>query len=136
MATTSTLTKTVQTVIAASSSNAAGAGNYTRGTVDLRTAMGGILTIKLYNVGAMAAQAEARILIAHNTGATPTAASAGADWKTVYVVGNGLASGTTGEWNYNIPSSAMHLEVEINGNTTSSVTCEAYVSRLDSASSV
>jgi hypothetical protein len=132
--TTTTLTKSVQTVIAAATSNAATAT--TRGTVDLRTSIGGILTIKLNNAGTLGVQAVANILIAHNTGTTPTAASAGADWKTVYSVGNGIVSGTTGEWNYNIPASAMHLEVEVTGNTTNAVTCEAFVSRLDSASSV
>jgi len=131
---TTTLTKAVKTLIAASTSNAAGAT--TRGTADMRTAMGGMLTIKLNNSGALGAQAEARILIAHNTGATPTAGSAGADWKTVYRVGNGIVSGTTGEWSYNVPSGVQHIEVEVTGNTTNAVTCEAYLSETSNAVSV
>jgi len=131
---TTTLTKSVKTLIAASTSNAAGAT--TRGTADMRTAMGGMLTIKLNNSGALGVQAEARILIAHNTGATPTAGSAGADWKTVYRVGNGIVSGTTGEWSYNVPAGVQHIEVEVTGNTTNAVTCEAYLSETSNAVSV
>ena len=129
-----TLTKAVKTLIAAGSSNAA--TGTTRGVADMRTALGGLLTVKLNNAGTLGAQAEARILVAHNSGATPTAGSAGADWKTVYVVGNGTVSGTTGEWNYLVPSGVMHLEVEVTGNTTNAVTCEAFLSEQSSASSV
>ena len=133
--TTTTLTKSVVTLIAAGTSNAI--NGTTRGTADLRTSIGGLLTIKLTN-GATGptAQAVANILISHNTGATPTAASAGADWKTVYQVGNGTVANTIGEWTYNVPAGAMHIEVEITGNTGQAVTCEAFLSRLDSAASV
>ena len=131
---TTTLTKAVRTVIAAATSNAAGAT--TRGTVDMRTDFGGLLTIKTNNTGALGVQAEARILIAHNDGATPTAASAGADWKTVYVLGTGIATGVTNEWSYRVPAEAMHLEVEITGNTTNAVTCEAFLSEIVSSVSV
>jgi len=133
--TTTTLTKSVVTLIAAGTSNAI--SGTTRGTADLRTSIGGLLTIKITN-GATGptAQAVANILISHNTGATPTAASAGADWKTVYQVGNGTLANTIGEWTYNVPAGAMHIEVEITGNTGQAVTCEAFLSRLDSAASV
>lgn len=134
MTTTTTLNKSVVTLIAASTSNAA--GGTTRGTADMRTSLGGLLTIKTNNAGTLGAQAEARILVAHNTGTTPTAASAGADWKTVYVVGTGTTTGVTNEWNYDVPQGVQHLEVEITGNTTNAVTCEAFLSRNDSAVSV
>ena len=133
---TTTLVKAARTLIAAGSSNAGGVGNFTRGTVDLRTAQGGLLTIKTNTVGTLGAQAEARVLIAHNTGATPTAASAVADWKTVYVWGTGTVSGVTNEWSYRVPADVMHLEVEITGNTTNAVTCEAFLSETVSAVSV
>ena len=133
---TTTLVKAARTVIPAGSSNAGGAGNFTRGTVDLRTAQGGLLTIKTTNTGVLGAQAEVRVLIAHNAGATPAAASAGADWKTVYVLGTSVVSGVTNEWSYRVPADAMHLEVEITGNTTNAVTCEAYLSEISSAVSV
>lgn len=129
--TTATATKAARTLIAAGTSNAAGAT--TRGTVDLRTAFGGLLTVKLTNGGTgPTLQAEARVLVAHNAGATPTAAGAGADWKTIYVVGNGTAANTVGEWSIPIDQSAMHCEVEITGNTGQAVTCEAFLSELSS----
>lgn len=129
--TTATATKAARTLIAAATSNAAGAT--TRGTVDLRTAFGGLLTVKLTNGGTgPTLQAEARVLVAHNTGATPTAASAGTDWKTIYVVGNGTAASTIGEWSIPIDQSVMHCEVEITGNTGQAVTCEAFMSELSS----
>ena len=145
--TTATATKAARTLIAAATSNAAGAT--TRGTVDLRTAFGGLLTVKLTNGGTgptlqaearvlvahntgPTLQAEARVLVAHNTGATPTAAGAGADWKTIYVVGNGTSASTVGEWSIPIDQSVMHCEVEITGNTGQAVTCEAFLSELSS----
>ncbi len=134
MATTTTLTKSVTTLIAAATSNTA--GSTTRGTADLRTSIGGLLTIKITNGGTgPTIQAVANILVAHNTGTTPTAASKGTDWKTVYTVGNGTTANTIGEWTYNLPSGAMHVEVEVTGNTGQTVTCEAFLSKLDSASS-
>ena len=127
--TTATATKAARTLIAAATSNAA--GSTTRGTVDLRTTFGGLLTIKLTNGGTgPTLQAEARVLVAHNTGATPAAASAGADWKTIYVIGNGTTANTVGEWSIPIDQSVMHCEVEITGNTGQAVTCEAFLSEL------
>lgn len=131
---TTTLTKSVVTLIAAATSNTA--GSTTRGTADLRTSLGGVLTIKLTNGGTgPTVQAVANILIAHNTGSTPTAASAGTDWKTIFSVGNGTANSAVGEWSYQVPAGAMHLEVEVTGNTGQTVTCEAFLSRMDSAAS-
>ena len=129
---TTTLVKAARTLIAAGTSNAAGAT--TRGTVDMRTDMGGLLTIKTNNAGTLGAQAAARVLIAHNAGATPTAASAGADWKTVYVLGTGVVSGTTNEFPpFRVGPEVMHLEVEVTGNTTNAVTCEAFLSEISNA---
>ena len=129
--TTATATKAARTLIAAATSYTAGAT--TRGTVDLRTAFGGLLTVKLTNGGTgPTLQAEARVLVAHNTGSTPTAAGAGADWKTIYVVGNGTSASTVGEWSIPIDQSVMHCEVEITGNTGQAVTCEAFLSELSS----
>ena len=72
--TTTTVTTTPRTVVA-SASNAAGAT--TRGTLDLRTKLGGLLTMKITNGGTgPTVQCEGRVLVAHNAGSTPTAASA------------------------------------------------------------
>lgn len=127
--TTSTLTKTPRTIVAASTSNSA--GGTTRGTVDLRTAHGGLLTIKMTN-GATGptVQCTANILVAHNSGSTPTAASAGADWKTLWSVGGGTTNSAVTEQSMDVPPGAMHLEVEFTGNTGQAVTVEAYLSEV------
>lgn len=129
--TTATPNKTPRTLIAAGTSNAAGGTQ--RGVVDLRTAFGGLLTIKLTN-GATGPteQAVARVLVAHNAGATPAAWPAGADWKTIYEVGNGTVANTVNEWPVDVDPSVMHLEVEITGNTGQAVVCEAFLSELTS----
>jgi len=129
--TTATATKNARTLIAAATSNTA--GSTTRGTLDLRTAFGGLLTIKITNGGTgPTVQAVANVLVAHNSGTTPTAASAGTDWKTIYQVGNGVVANTVGEWNLSIEQSVMHVEVEVTGNTGQTVTCEAFLSELTS----
>lgn len=132
--TTTTLTKAVRTIIAASTTNTA--TSTTLGTpVDLRTAVGGLLTIKTSNSGTLGAQAVISILAAHNTGTSPTAAVAGTDWKTLYQVGTGLVSGTVNEWSYRVPDGVMHVNVAVTGNTTNSVVCEAFLSEVSSAAS-
>ena len=121
-----TATKTVSTVV---SSAANTAGSTTRGTLDLRTALGGILTFKMTNGGTgPTIQCTANVLVAHNTGTTPTAASAGTDWKTVYTVGNGTTNSAIGEFSYTFGAEVEHLEIEFTGNTGQSVTVEAIAS--------
>jgi hypothetical protein len=127
-------TKTARTVVA-STSNAAGAT--TRGTVDLRTAYGGFLTAKITN-GATGptAQCVCNFLVAHNAGVTPPAASAGADWKTVWGFGGGSTNSAVTEQAWDVSSGVMHLEVEFTGNTGQAVTVEAYFSETTNAVSV
>lgn len=126
-----TLVKTPRTIIAAATSNSV--GSTTRGTLDLRTAAGGTLTLKLTNGGTgPTVQAEARVLIAHNSGSTPTAASAGTDWKTIWSFGGGTTASAITEQSIVIDPSVMHLEVEVTGNTGQAVTCEAYLSEVTS----
>lgn len=129
--TTTTLTKTPRTLIAAATSNAA--GSTTRGTADLRTAQGGMLTIKITN-GATGptVPATVNILIAHNAGATPTAAAAGADWKTIWSFAASTGNNVITEQSITIDPGVMHLEVEVTGNTAQAVTCEAYLSEITS----
>lgn len=130
-----TLVKNPRTIIAAATSNAAGAT--TRGTVDLRTAAGGMLTIKLTNGGTgPTVQAVARVLIAHNSGTTPTAASAGTDWKTIWEFGGGTTASAITEQSLMVDQGVMHLEVEVTGNTGQAVTCEAFLSEVTSFSTV
>jgi hypothetical protein len=118
-------TLTVSTIIA-STSNAAG-GTPTRGVLDVRSQDGGIVTVKLTNGGTgPTTQAVARILIAHNSGSTPSPASAGADWKTVYPVGGGTAASVVTEAHWRFGREIAHIEVEVTGNTGQAVTCEAF----------
>ena len=129
--TTTTLNKTPRTLVA-SGSNAAGAT--TRGTLDLRTAQGGLLTLKITN-GATGptVQCQANILAAHNSGATPAAAAAGTDWKTLWSVGGGTTANAITEQGMEIGPGVMHLEVEFTGNTGQAVTVEAYFSEITNA---
>ena len=129
--TTTTLTKTPRTLIAAATSNAA--GSTTRGTADLRTAQGGMLTVKIAN-GATGptVPATVNILIAHNAGATPTAAAAGADWKTIWSFAASTGNNVVTEQSITIDPAVMHLEVEVTGNTGQAVACEAFLSEITS----
>jgi hypothetical protein len=129
--TTTTLNKTPRTLVA-SGSNAAGAT--TRGTLDLRTAQGGLLTLKITN-GATGptVQCQANILAAHNSGSTPAAAAAGTDWKTLWSVGGGTTANAITEQSMEVGPGVMHLEVEFTGNTGQAVTVEAYFSEITSA---
>jgi len=127
----STATKTARTIVA-SGSNAA--GSTTRGRLDLSTAFGGYLTLKITN-GATgpSVQCVANVLVAHNA-TLPAAAGAGSDWKTAFSVGNGTAANAVGEWALAIDPAIMHLEVEFTGNTGQAVTVEAVFSELTSVS--
>ena len=133
--TTTTLTKNPRTLIAASTSNSA--GSQTRGTVDLRTAQGGLLTIKITN-GATGptVPATVNVLVAHNAGATPTAASAGADWKTLWSFAASTGNNAITEQSITIDPAVMHLEVEVTGNTGQAVTCESFLSEISSVATV
>lgn len=123
------LTKTPATIIAAGTSN--GVGATTRQVIDLRSMYGGLLTVKIAN-GATGPtiQAVANVLVAHNSGSTPAAASAGADWKTVASWGGSTESNAVSEWSMVIDPAICHLEVEITGNTGQAVTCEAFITQL------
>lgn len=131
---TTTLTKAVRTIIPAGTSNAA-AGTTLGTPVDMRAALGGLLTIKTNNAGTLGAQAVVSILAAHDAGLSPTAAIAGTDWKTIYQVGTGVVNATVNEWSYRVPEGVMHLNVAVTGNTTNAVTCEAFLSEVSSAAS-
>ena len=118
------LTKT-DTVLVASTSNAAGAT--TRGTIDLSAVYGGIVTLKITN-GATGpgVPAEGRVLISH-ADTLPTAASAGADWKTIWCFGGGTGANRVTEQSFQFGPEVRHLEVEFTGNTVQAVTVEAIV---------
>lgn len=121
------LSKTARAVVASVSNAAAGT---TRGTIDLETTYGGLLTMKITN-GATgpSVQCEGRVLVAH-AATLPAAASAGADWKTLYTFGGGVVAAAVTEMSFHVPQSVMALEVEFTGNTVQPVTVEAGLSEL------
>ena len=123
--------KAVRTLIAAATSNAA--GGTTRGTVDLRTASGGMLTIKITNGSTgPTAVAIANVLVAHNAGSTPSAASAGTDWKTITSFNCTTTNSQIHEFAVSIPDGVMHLEVEVTNNTGNAVLAESFLSEKSS----
>lgn len=118
------LTKNDTTIIA-SASNAAGAT--TRGTIDLSAVYGGIVTMKITN-GATGptAQCEGRVLISH-ADTLPAAASAGANWKTIWRFGGGTTNNAITEQSFQFGPEVRHLEIEFTGNTGQAVTVEAII---------
>lgn len=131
--TTTTLTKTARTVVS-SSSNAAGAT--TRGTLSLVTAQGGILTMKITNGATGPTIAcTGNVLIAHNA-TTPTAASAGANWKTLWSFSGLTTNNGIVERSIEIGPGVMQLEAEFTNNTAQAVTVEAFFSEITDAQSV
>lgn len=128
--TTVTWTKTNRTVVSSSTNTA---GSTTRGTVDLRTAGGGRLTGKITNGGTgPTLPCEMRVLVAHTTGTTPTAASEGTDWKTIATFVASTTANAVAPFSLIVDPGVMHLEVEFTGNTGQSVTVEAFLSEITS----
>ncbi len=121
------LSKTARTVVASATNTA---GSTTRGRLDLTSAYGGTLTLKITN-GATGptVQCTCNVLIAHNA-TQPAAGSAGTDWKTVFSFGGGTSNSAVTEQSVQIAPSVMQLEVEFTGNTAQSVTVEAGFSEL------
>lgn len=112
-----------KSVIVASASNAAGAT--TRGTLDVSAKYGGIVTLKITNGGTgPTAQCEGRVLVSHEN-TLPAAASAGADWKTVWRFGGGTTNNAITEQSFTFGPEIRHIEVEFVGNTGQAVIVEA-----------
>lgn len=133
MSTTTTLTKTARTLVA---SVACVPATPQRGTLSLATAQGGLLTIKMTNGGTgPTIQCTCNVLVAHNA-STPSAGSAGTDWKTIASYGGGTTASAVSEYNLDIGPGVMQLEVEFTGNTAQNVTVEAYFSEITSATTV
>lgn len=121
-------TKSAITLIAAGT--AVVPGTPQRATVDVKTALGGRITIRMTN-GATGpnAQCVCTITQAHTDGATPAAAAAGAVWKpTGYSLGNGLLDNTDTFFPvFEFGPGIQHLQVEFAGNTAQNITVEAFL---------
>jgi hypothetical protein len=113
-------TKTLRTIIAAGETNAAGATE-TGTVVNLTTAYGGLLTIKITNGG---------------TGPTVPASAYvytsgdNTNFKTFTTVTHVTTNSAVGEWAIDIPPAVMYLRVDVKDNTGQSVTCEAFLQEL------
>jgi hypothetical protein len=117
------LTKSKSTIVASTSLAVSPAVE--RGTLTLATVYGGIITMKITN-GATGPtlQCEGRVLVSHED-TLPSAASAGADWKTVWRFGGGVANSAVTEQSFSFGPEVRHVEVEFTGNTGQTVTVEA-----------
>lgn len=123
------MAKTNNAAVNVVTSQALAAAGTVRGTIDVRSADGGRLTLKITNGGTgPTAQCEARILVAHTSGSTPVAASANSDWKSVYKIGGGTAANTVTETTWVFGPDVRHIEVEFTGNTGQAVIVEAIAS--------
>ena len=125
------ISKTARTLIASVTKTAASNGTPTRSTpLGLQTCYGGLVTAKITNGGTGPTTAcECRVLIAHNA-STPSAGSAGSDWKTIGKGAGSLVASAIIEYSWYIDEAVMALEVEFDGNTGQDVTIEAYFSEV------
>lgn len=108
------LTKALSTIIAAGTSNAAGAT--TTGT-PFDPKYGALVTVKITN-GGTPPTAPAQALI-YTSGD-------GVNWKLFYTLTAPTTAGTVSEWGVEIPRAAMNVRVDVTGNTVQAVTCEAF----------
>ena len=124
------LTKTARTIVA--NQNKAAGGAAIRGTIDLESAYGGILTLKIVNGGSAPTVAcDCIVTIAHNA-TLPSAAAPGVDWKTIVKFNGGVVANATTEQHLHVSEAVMALQVEFSGNTGNDVTVEAFMSELTS----
>lgn len=122
-------------VVQTSTSNAASA-ILRSSVVDLRTKLGGYLTIKMTTGTAPTAQCVSTLLIAHSA-TVETAAAEGLIWKQYpFSFGSGILASTSTSQGVSLDQSVMQFYVEFTGNTGQAVTCEAYFSEFTSYSTV
>ena len=114
-------TKSQSTIIAAGTSNAA-SGTTTGTFVDLRTAYGALVTIKLTNGSTAPSVAPtATVSVTGDNGTT---------FKTFYAVGGDLNPSSINQFAIDIPAAAMGVNVVVTGNTGQAITCEAFAQVL------
>lgn len=113
-------TKTLRTIIAASTSNAAAAT--TTGTaIDITTKYGGFLTAKLTNGG---------------TGPTVAAnayiytSGDNTNFKLWQKLLGDIVASSVNEWGIDVPPGVMYIRVDVKDNTAQAVTCEAFLQEL------
>lgn len=113
-------TKNLRTIVAASTSNAAG-GTTTGTAVNLTTAYGGYLTAKLINGGTGPTVAcTMSVLVSGDN----------SNWKTAATYSGDTVNSSTFEWGLEIPPGVMYVNVQFTGNTGQAVTVEAFLHEL------
>ena len=113
-------TKALSTIIAAATSNAA-AGTTTGTAVNLTTAYGAEVTIKLTN-GATGPTVAAKALV--------YISGDNVNYKLFYQVAGDTTASSVNEYVIDIPAPAMYVRVDVSGNTGQAVTCEAFAQVL------
>lgn len=113
-------TKSLSTIIAAATSNAAG-GTTTGAAVDLTTKYGALITGLIANGGTgPTLQANAYVEVSGDN----------VNWKQFYVVGGGTTASAITPFSCRIPAPVMYARVRVADNTGQAVTCEAFAQVL------
>lgn len=113
-------TKTLTTIIAAATSNAAG-GTTTGTAANTSTAYGGAVTVKLTN-GATAPTVAAQ---AHVQGSGD-----GTNFKTLVTFYGDTVASSVNEFAFDINPGFKYVTVNVDSNTVQAVTCEAFFHEL------
>lgn len=113
-------TKSLSTIIAAATSNAAG-GTLNGTAVDLTTKYGALITGLITN-GATAPTVQANAYVEVSGDNT--------NWKQFYVVGGGTTASAVTPFSCRIPAPVMYARVRVSDNTVQAVTCEAFAEVL------
>jgi hypothetical protein len=122
---------TILTLVAANTSSSGSGTERVAG--DVRDSDGGFLTLRIKNSGALGAQCVCTVMVAHDTGSTPTEAATGdtSAWKQVFQFGGGTVSGTITTQVWEFGPSVTHIQVEFTGHTTNAVIVEAIATLVD-----
>ena len=128
---TTTTNKTPRTIIAADSAP-------TSAELDLRTASGGMLTMKITNAATgPTAQLTGTVYMAHSSsGTAPTLAGEGADWKTLYQFGGGTVANAVTPTSIEVSDGVGWLQVRFENATGTAPKCEAYFTERTSYTTV
>jgi len=113
-------TKSLSTIIAAATSNAA-AGTTTGTAVDLTTKYGGIITGNITN-GATGPTVQATAFV--------ETSGDNVNWDEVYRVGGDVTANLVTPISYDVHEGVMYVRVRVTGNTGQAVTCKAVMQVL------
>ncbi len=113
-------TKNLRTIIAAATSNTAGS-TVTGTAINLTTAYGGLITIKITN-GATGPTVPASAKVYTSGDNT--------NFKLFATLTGDSTNNSVNEWSVDISAPTMYARVDVTGNTAQTVTCEAFLQEL------